>query len=278
MPEFVFITILFAALLHAAWNAMVKSTPDKYLTAVLVTGTAAIFALLLIPFFPMPAAASWPFLLVSALLLQPVYFTLLAKSYHMADMSQVYPLMRGSAPLIVAIASILLFGESLNSVVWIGIILLCCGILCMLFSSRKVQAKAVFWALVNAVIIASYTLIDAAGVRRSDSVIAYSLWGFVLTGFWMLVSMASRYRPQDLNYFKKYWHLGIIGGICNIASYSLALWAMTLAPVAMVAALRESSILFALLISACILKEKVGVIRLLSAVIIVLGILILRLA
>lgn len=196
----------------------------------------------------------------------------------MAEMSQVYPLMRGSAPLIVALLGLFFFAEHLNTLAWSGVLLLCCGILSMLFSTRPIQHKAMFWAFVNAMVIASYTLLDAAGARRSGSAIAYSLWIFLLTGLCMLASMAAQYRSQELSYFKQYWHLGIVGGICTMGSYTLALWAMTQAPVAMVAALRESSILFALLISAFILKEKVGGARLLSAVIILLGILILRLA
>ncbi|MDQ8934315.1 SMR family transporter [Acinetobacter rudis] len=277
MSEIVFSIILFAALLHATWNAVVKSAPNKYLTTVLVTGTAALWALVLLPFFPVPSPQSWPFI-AGSVILQIIYFVLLAKTYQIADMSQAYPLMRGSAPLIVALSSIVLFNDQLNSMAWGGIIILCIGILFMLCTKHTIQGKTLILALSNAVVIASYTLLDAIGARYSGSAIAYSLWIFLLTGLWMLSSLALNHQTKHWQYLKKYWYFGILGGICTIGSYTLALWAMTQAPVAMIAALRESSILFALIIAIFVLKEKVGLIRLLSAGIIVLGILILRLA
>jgi drug/metabolite transporter (DMT)-like permease len=218
-----------------------------------------------------------PFIAISVVL-QIIYFRLLAKTYQIADMSQAYPLMRGTAPLIVALCSIILFSDHLSWLAWIGISVLCAGILLMLYPRQTIQAKTLFWALLNAVVIASYTLIDAAGARNSGSAIAYSLWIFLLTGLWMSVRIVLKPTQYDWHFLKKYWRIGIFAGLCSIVSYTLALWAMTIAPVAVIAALRESSILFALVISIFILKEKVGLIRLLSACVIMLGIGILRLA
>ncbi len=277
MSQLVFITLLFAALMHATWNAVLKSAPNKYLNTVLVTGAAALWALLLLPFFPTPALQSWPFIFASVFL-QIIYFVSLAKTYQIADISQVYPLMRGTAPLIVALCSITLFDQHLSLMAWIGISVLCAGILFILYANQTITRKTIVLALLNALVIACYTLIDAIGARYSGSAIAYSLWIFLLTGLLMLAHMTLKGRQHNWRYLRKYWYLGAIGGICSITSYTLALWAMVLAPVAIVAALRESSILFVLLISIFILKEKVGLIRLLSAGVIMVGIFILRLA
>jgi drug/metabolite transporter (DMT)-like permease len=269
---------LFAAALHASWNAIVKGGDDKLLTTVLVTTSAALIGALILPALRQPDAASWGFILASSLF-QIVYFVLLARTYQIADMSQTYPLMRGTAPLLVAIVSVLALGAHLTATMWIGVGIICSGILGMAAGGRRGNRKGVAFALANAVVIAGYTVIDGLGVRRSGAPAAYTLWIFLVSGP-PLAAWALRTRDSAAlgEYVRRNWHFGLIGGAGTLASYGLALWAMTVAPIAVVAALRETSILFGAIISGWLLKEHVGLARLAAACTIALGAAVLRLA
>ena len=269
-----FCAVLLAALLHASWNAIVKLGGDTLLTTLLVTGWAAVLAALLLPWLPAPAARSWPWLAASAVL-QAGYYVLVARAYRVADMSLSYPLMRGCAPLLVALAGSLAFDEHLPAAGWAGIALVCGGIVLMAGSGNRRNLQL---PLFIAVVIATYTLVDARGARLSGNALSYTLWLFLLSGIplplWALYSQ----RGAVLAYARQHWPLGLAGGVGTTASYAMALWAMTQAPVAMVAALRESSILFALLISVFLLRERIPRARWLAAALIVGGVLALRLA
>jgi drug/metabolite transporter (DMT)-like permease len=272
--------VLFAALMHAGWNSIVKSGTDKLLTAVMITTAAAGIAALTLPFLPQPAPASWPFIAASVLL-QTLYYGLLAAAYRNADMSHAYPIMRGTAPLIVAAVSAWLIGEIVSATQWLGIVLICGGVLGLAVhapaqSGRHAAATA--FALVNAGVIASYTVIDGLGVRRSGAPAAYTLWIFLLTGTEMLLWIALWRRREFSAYARGKWLQGIAGGAGTVVSYALALWAMTVAPVALVAALRETAILFAAVISALVLKERITPQRLACTGLIVAGAVALRLA
>ena len=274
----VFGLILFAASLHASWNAFLKGSGDTLLSTTLVMGGAALIALVALPFLPVPARASWPYLAASALL-QVGYLVLLVRIYRVVDMSLAYPLMRGSAPLVVALISWVWLGEALTGLAWIGIGTICLGIMAMAGGARGVLSPAGLAAvLANASIIAAYTLIDGAGARLSGTPAAYTLWLSLLTG----VAMAGWAIPARggalISYGRRNWHIGLIGGLGTIVSYTIALWAMTMAPIAMVAALRETAILFGIAISALVLRERVGPARVLAACIIAGGAMLLRLA
>jgi len=274
----VFALILFAALLHASWNAFLKGSGDTLLSTTLVMGGAAVIALVALPFLPVPARASWPYLAVSAAL-QVGYLVLLVRIYHAVDMSLAYPLMRGSAPLTVALISALWLGEALPGIGWIGIATICLGILTMALGARGVLSpKGLAATLTNAAIIAGYTLIDGVGARASGTPAAYTLWLSLLTGLAMIAWAITARGAALVRYARRTWHLGLIGGLGTIVSYTIALWAMTMAPIAMVAALRETSILFATAISAFILRERVGPARIAAAAIIAGGAMLLRLA
>lgn len=276
MPVAVFGLILFAAALHATWNAIVKGGGDTLLTTVLVTTAAALIAAVALPLLPGPAPASWPFIAVSALF-QIVYFILVAAAYRVADMSQTYPLMRGTAPLLVALASAAWIGEPLSASAWAGVAVLCAGIFGMAADGRRGGNRAgLLLALLNALVIAGYTVIDGLGVRRSDAPAAYTLWIFLLTGLPLAAWAMLARRRAFADYAARNWHLGLAGGIGTLASYGLALWAMTMAPVAVVAALRETSILFGVAISGLVLKERVSAARIAAVCVIAAGAAILR--
>jgi drug/metabolite transporter (DMT)-like permease len=284
MSGLVVAVVLFAALLHASWNAIVKSGKDTFLSTVLVSVGAALISLAVLPFVQAPAPASWPYLAASAVA-QLAYYSLLAAAYKAGDMSHAYPLMRGSAPLLVALASWPLIGERLSPMQMGAVACICAGILGLYVAARtnaigqpKSTGRATAFALGNACVIASYTLIDGIGVRLSGAPAAYTMWIFVLNGTGLLLWTALR-RPADLlAYAQTQWRLAAVGGFGTLASYGLALWAMTQAPVAAIAALRETSILFAIAIAALFLRERISPRRYLAIGLIAAGAILMRIA
>ena len=278
MPNDAVLAVLFGALLHASWNAAIKSGRNTFFDTVLVAAGAGLIAAAALPFLPSPAVESIPYLVTSSVL-QIVYFLLLAAAYRTADMSYAYPLMRGTAPLIVAAASGALIGELLTGRAWIGVLLICSGVLALTLVYRRFTLSLVptGFALGNAFVIASYTLVDGIGARLSGHTVAYTLWLSLLTAIPLLAWTGWRRSEAFARYSRARWPVGLAGGFCTLASYGLALWAMTRAPIAATAALRETSILFGMLISMVLLKERVGVARLAAGAVIVVGAAILRL-
>ena len=273
----VFEIVLVAAVLHASWNAIVKAGENTVLTMVLVTATAALWAVVLLPVLPSPSPESWPYIALSAAL-QIVYFALVARIYRIADMSQTYPIMRGAAPLIVALAGTLFLDEALSSSAWLGVCIICSGILIMLWSGGQKSREGLILALLNALVISGYTLVDGVGVRLSAASASYTLWIFLITGASIACWATLTQWSQTRHYLRLNWHLGAVGGLGTLVSYGLALYAMTQAPVAVVAALRETSILFSAVISWLILKEHITVVRCVSVCVIAIGAITLRLA
>ena len=269
--------VLFGALLHATWNAIIKAGTDKSLDAALVSAGGAAAALPLLPFLPLPASAAWPFIGASAIL-QFAYFQLVAAAYRAGDIGLVYPLMRGVAPLIIVSTSSFILKETLSGGALIGTMTICAGILTLAFEARKGSRRAIVLALANAVVIATYTYVDGIGARASGNSISYTLWMALLPPILLFAWAISQRGLNAVAAHVRYnWWRGLIGGGGSIASYGLALWAMTKAPVAMVAALRETSILFALVISVVILKERSSIWRYIAGAIIAGGVLVLRL-
>ncbi len=273
----VFALVMLAALLHASWNAIVKSAPDKFLTTMMVSAAAATLSAICLPFLTQPSPSSLPYAVASAFF-QINYYLLLARTYRDADMSEAYPLMRGTAPLVVAIVSALQMDDVLSLVAWIGVMAICLGVLIIALGSTLRNREGIRLALLNALVIACYTLIDGLGVRKSGAPAAYTLWIFLLTGTPLAAWVLTTRKGTFVAYLGRHWRAGVAGGMGSTASYGLALWAMTAAPIAVVAALRETSILFAALIAAFVLHETVGPRRVISACMIAGGAAILRLA
>ncbi len=275
----VFLLVLFAAALHAGWNLLIKGAGDRFAGAVAICLGAALIACLLLPFVAQPARASWPCLGVS-MLLQTIYFSLVAAAYGRADMSLAYPVMRGGAPLIVALAAGLLFHERLELPGWAGVALISGGILSMALPvalSGHGGRAGLGLALLNSAVIAAYTLNDGTGVRLSGAPVGYTLWVCALTAPPVVLLALSQ---RGLGIFRQAaagWRAGLAGGAATMLSYGVALWAMTLAPVALVAALRETSILFGAGISALVLGERLGPGRIAAVLMIAAGAAALRL-
>ena len=265
--------VLGAALLHAAWNVMVKSGPDKELESYAVAATSGLLALALLPFVPLPAPAAWPWVAASVLV-HIAYFICLAGAYRWGELSYVYPVMRGGGPLIVAIAGAVALGEVLPSKEALAVGLICAGILA--FASGRHDRRATLFALSNAAIIAAYTLIDATGARASEAPVSYTLWFFALNG--LVVSAYALWRRGRAfpDCFRTGGVRSFIGGACALGAYGIALWAMTRAPVALVATLRETSVIFAALFAAIFLKEKMTRRRLAATGAVLAGLIALR--
>ena len=277
MPLDVILLVLFGALLHATWNAIIKAGVDKSLDAALVSAGGAVSALPFLAFLPLPNAAAWPFIGCSAIL-QFAYFQLVAGAYRAGDIGLVYPLMRGCAPLLIAATSSFVLGETLTGGALIGTMTICAGILTLAFEARHGSRYAIMLALINACVIATYTYVDGIGARLSGNAISYTLWMSLLPPVLLFAWAISRRGARVVAiHVRVHWWRGLIGGAGSIASYGFALWAMTKAPVATVAALRETSILFALIISVLVLKERASPWRYLAGVIIAAGGLILKL-
>ena len=272
----VFAAVLAAALVHAGWNVLVKGAADKLAMTVSVALGAAIVSASILPFLPLPAPESWPLLAVSVLL-QSIYYLLIARAYRIADMSLAYPLMRGAAPLVVALSGAMVFGETLRSGQWMAIGLISAGIGALALGAfrQPLGVAGGIAALCNAMVIAAYTLVDASGARLSGAPVAYALLLAVLTGVVTLALVfAGRARPRLDG---RTLGLGLVGGAATTLSYGVALWAMTRAPVAPVAALRETSIIFALVLSRLVFGEKIGGRRFAAALLVMAGVAALRL-
>jgi len=279
--------VLCGALLHAGWNVLIKSSDDKSLDTALVHFLGALIALPLLLWAGLPERESWPFIAAS-LCIHVGYYVALAGAYRHGELGMTYPIMRGSAPLLVALGSAAVLGESPSAAAWVGIVGIALGV-AMVGLAHPGQAlhhrKALAYALANAVIIAGYTFVDGLGVRSEvaagGQALRYVLLLFVLDGIaYPLGVLWVRGRegwPRVRAYAAQRWPLAALGGAASIGSYAIALWAMTRAPIASVAALRETSVLFAALLGTWLLKERFGVQRAAGTAVVVAGVLVLRL-
>ena len=280
MDPFVFVAVLIAAACHAGWNATIKGGFDPLATTVVISIGAAVVAAVLLPVVGLPAGAAWPWCAASVLI-HLVYFAALIESYRAGDMGQVYPIARGSAPLMTAVVTTALVGERLGLAGWGGIILLVAGV--MLLSLRggrdltRLDRKAVGFALFTAVTICAYSVVDGVGARHAGSANAYSVALFVGIGPVMAIYALAWRGREAIPAMRRHWRLGLAGGTLQLGSYGIAIWAMTVAPIAIVAALRETSVLFGALIAIIFLKEPLRASRVAAALMIVAGLTLIRL-
>jgi drug/metabolite transporter (DMT)-like permease len=282
VPIDVIAIVLGAALLHAAWNAIAKGWhgSDSLVSAFAIAAGAAIVAAGMLLFLGWPNARSYPYVLASGII-HVGYFALLGLSYRLADYSAVYPITRGSAPLFTTLLGAALLGELYGSAMLAGIALLSAGVLGLgIHALRRggLNYRGGLVAGANVCVIVAYTLVDGAGVRVSGNPGGYVALMMLLTGILLaLVVIGFRGRAAAKE-FSRNWLLGLVGGAMVMASYWAALWAMTKAPIGAVAALRETSVLFATLIATVVLREHLGSARIVSTIIVFLGLVCMRLA
>ena len=274
----VVLAVLFGALLHASWNALIKSSEDKAMDTAVMHVLGSLMALPVMLAVGLPDRAAWPYLFTS-LAIHIGYYVALAGAYKHGDLGLTYPLMRGTAPLLVALSASSLLGEQLSPMAWAGVLGVSCGVLALGLSRHAMDSpRAVAFALANAVFIACYTVVDGLGVRVSGNALQYVAVLFALDGWAFGLLVLRRRGPTAvLSYVRGRWPLGAAGALASIGSYGIALWAMTRAPVATVAALRETSVLFAALLGSWFLHEAFTRRRVFGIAVIVAGVMALRL-
>lgn len=279
MENLVFLAVLFAAICHAGWNALIKVGLDPLSTTTLLCIGSGAVALLMLPFIGMPAWAAWPWLIASVII-HLGYFAALIEAYRVGDLGQVYPIARGAAPLMTATATTFLVGERLSVIGWGGIVALVAGV--VLLSARggrelmHIDRRAVGFALLTALTICTYSVVDGIGARLALNPLSYSLWLFVGIAVVMVPYALYRDGRDVIPAMHTYWRRGLVGGALQVASYGTVLWAMTLAPIAIVATLRETSVLFGAVIAVVVLKEPLRAMRIVAAIFIVCGLVLIR--
>ena len=274
--------VLGAAALHALWNSLVKSASDKFLSSAIVAlwcGMAAIVAALVLP---RPAEAAMPFIVASALI-HIVYFILVGQLYRTADLSVAYPIMRGLAPLIAAIIALVTLGEAPPPIASLGVALLVLGVLAMGasgFAHGRINRPTIIVALINSAVIAIYSVIDGQGARLSGAgsafAFAYNSWADALTALAYLPIILFLRGRSAVAAFVLDWRRGLVGGLAAFFGYAIVIWAMTQAPIAAVAALRETSVVFAAIIGIVALGEPFHRQRAIAVLVILAGIILLR--
>ena len=284
----VVLAVLCGAMLHASWNALIKAGHDKAVDTALVHILGALVALPFLLWVGPPPAGAWPYIAAS-LVIHIGYYIALVGAYRHGELGLTYPIMRGFAPLLVALTSSALIGEAPSPGAWLGIVGIAVdvGLVGLAHPGEALHhRKALAFAFANAAIIALYTVVDGRGVRVSvgydNGALRYVMMLFVLDGIaypslvWLRRSQAQ--RAQIMAYARQRWPIATLGGSASIGSYAIALWAMTRAPIASVAALRETSVLFAALLGTVLLKERFGLQRAFGTAVIVAGVVALRFA
>jgi len=279
MENVVFLAVLFAAACHAGWNALIKVGLDPLSTTTLISIGSGLVALILLPFVGLPAWGAWPWLAASVAI-HLIYFASLIESYRTGDLGQVYPIARGSAPLMTAAATTVIVDERLSLVGWTGILALVAGVL--LLSARGgrdlaiVDRRAIGFALFTAITVCGYSVVDGIGARASANPNAYSVCLFIGIALVMVPYALYRDGRDVMPAMHLYWRRGLAGGALQFLSYGIAIWAMTIVPIAVVAALRETSVLFGAAIAVVLLKEPLRAVRIVAALMIVCGLILIR--
>ncbi len=280
MDPLVIVMVLTAAVLHAVWNAVVKVDGDRLMAMAVIISTTGVLAPILLLFGPSPAPESWPFIAASALL-NNFYFLFLIEAYRVGDLSHAYPLARGSAPLMVAVGAAVFGGESLGAGELAGITLVSGAIVSLVFiAGEGLQSgwRPVGYPLLTGLMIATYTVVDGIGVRLSGSPAGFIGWLFILSPLPIAVIAVVRRGYGVFGFLRTRWKPAVLAGCLNLGSYGLAIWALSLGAMAHVSALRETSVIIAALIGTFVLGESFGRGRIISAVVVVIGVVTINLA
>ena len=281
MEPYVILLVLAAAIMHAVWNSILKVGADRLMTMAVVIGMGGLLSIGLIIPGPPPAPESW-FYLILSVVIHCVYFFFLIQAYAVGDLSHAYPLARGSAPLLVAAGGAWFAGEMLSPLEMLGVVLVSAGIVSLMLASggegRRGDWRRLAYPLATGVMIAAYTVADGLGVRLSGNPASYIGWLFLLSALPIVSLAIHRRRGAALDFMRAHWKPAMGGGVLAFAAYSLAIWALSLAPMAHVSALRETSVVIAALIGARLLGEPHGMRRLWSATIVAGGVILMQIA
>lgn len=270
--------VLLAALMHASWNFLVKCTQDKHLSMSAVVLGHVPFAIAAIIYSPSPDTGALPYLIVGAML-HTGYQLFLLNSYRIGDLSQVYPLARGVAPLIVAGISVMVLGIRLSGFELAAVLTIATGIMSLTLersSDGLKNGRASALAIITGMFIAAYSLVDGLGARQAGTALGYYGWLSSINAVIFAVIMRFIRPGLVKKMIRNDWRLAIRGGFASFTAYSLVIWAFTMAPIALVSALRETSIVFALLLGVFVLKERLDLVKVFATVLTMIGVGMLR--
>ena len=273
MSPIITLLVLAAAVMHASWNALIKAGNDKVVMQCLVMFFAGVPCIPFLLFVPLPAPASWPFLALS-LAVHGVYYVTLVNAYRFGALSQVYPIARGAAPLMIALGAWAFADEQMSVLEWAGVIVASAGIMSLAAPGklpREEELKAIGFALATSITIALYSLADGIGVRRAGESMSYILWLLALDAFPVMVVGLWLRRGRVVESFRPAMKWAIVGGLLSALGYGIVIWAMGRAPLAHVSALRETSVILAAVIGTVLLGEPFGRRRILAAVLVAAG-------
>ncbi|WP_326814539.1 MULTISPECIES: DMT family transporter [unclassified Streptomyces] len=276
MTPLVVVAVLAAAITHASWNAIAHAIKDQLLSFTLISGGGALLGAVTACFVPLPAAEAWPYLIASAIL-HVAYMALLMRSFTLGDFGQMYPIARGTAPLVVTVLAAVFVGERPDGWATAGVAVACAGLVGVaLWGIRGSQTRphwpAITAALATGLAIAGYTTVDGVGVRASGTPLGYIAWLMILEGLAVPAYSLCRRRGQLAAQLRPFAARGLLGAALSVAAYGLVLWAQTKAPLAPIAALRESSIIVGAAIGTVFFKERFGAPRIAAAGLMVIGI------
>ncbi|MEV0246041.1 EamA family transporter [Nocardia sp. NPDC050712] len=272
-PLLATVLALISALMHASWNAAVKSGTDRLTQMGMVDATALVVCAAAAPFVAPPNKEAWLFLGISTVL-NTAFRLCMIKAYQLGDFGQMYPIMRGVPPLAVAVISVVALHQSLTALAWTGVALISAGVVSLVLSNKlgAIRVLPVTYAVLAGLAIAGYTASDAGGVHAATSLLGYLVYLFLIESIPIpALALAARKRAA-FTYVRHNWKLGLFGGVNALLSYSLILVALSLAPAAKVEALRETSVVLAAGIGALVFKEAFGRNRVLSSIVVAAGI------
>lgn len=270
----IYALVLVSAITHALWNAMVKSSGDRLLMLVSIRVVGLFAGLVVAACVPLPSVESAPFLLAAAIV-HYFYYALMLNAYRVGDISQVYPIARGIAPLLVAFLAAFFAGEFLGPLSALAVFVLSGGIFLLALSGRNVNHKAVVFALLTGVAIAGYSFLSGLGIRKSESILGYIAWLEISTAIGMVSIAYLRRKAVLMEFVRTQWQPGLIAGLLSVIGYAIALWAMANLAMAPVIALRETSIVFAAIIGSMFLHEGFASQRVAATIIVLVGIVLL---
>lgn len=271
--------VLLSALIHASWNAIVKSDTDRLASFAIIMLAGTLMGLLGAPFVAFPAAAAWPYLIAS-MIVHNAYYYFLLRAYAHGDLSLVYPIARGLGPLLVAVFSGRLIGEPLALIEMLGVFGVSVGVTSLALAGgipRGADRRPIAYAVLTGLTIAGYTIVDGLGARASGDALGYIVWLNIIEGPWVMAVAVARRRYALIPYFRARWWRGAAGGVIATVGYGIAIWALSLGAMAHVAALRETSVLFGALMGAFLLREGFGPRRVVAAAVIVAGLVLMNL-
>lgn len=261
---------LFAAVLHATWNAALRSGTDRLLFVTVMSFATTVLAIPLALLLPLPAAGSWGYLTVSAVL-QVVYIIFLAEAYRHGELGHVYPILRGSVPLLVSIGGFVLAGQRLRAPALLGVLLISFGIICLALGSARMERRSLSLALASAVFVASYVTADALGVRQAGNPQSYAAWIWLVYGALMPAAFWLLRRRLTFDLRSRDTRKALLGGLLSFGSYGAIIAALALGEAGPIVALRETSIVFSALIGRVFLAEKLTTRRLLVCLAVTAG-------